>query len=326
MRFNAKAPGHGLEIDTDIENGKVYLDCKVHLEETPLSPTNGDRLELRIWDREGRLIFCCRYPLTEEEPLKGIILHPHLWQGGEDAYLYRVRAVLMKQGDLVTDVLERRLALRNLCEIPMKGWFLNGKPIEVRAVLYEIPSIESDEGLTDAKRQEMQIKKDLSKIKELGANGICTVGLVETEKVRKLGEFCDKMGLILWSAGSVEGEGRNKFPTFYGTPDSLLSLRERACTDRYYYYKACWSKEAFVHISLDSVAFAESGNAKAIVYSNQKKVALYVDGVLFEFRNQGPDFVFEAIPIKQWPFMLTAETGECSMSVTVYPVHKNFTQ
>lgn len=322
MKFDAKAPDGGLEIDTVIENGKVYLDCKIHLEETSLPLVDGDCLELRIWDREGRLIFCCRYPLAQEEPLKGIILHPHLWQGSEDAYLYRVRAVLMKQGDLVTDELERALALRNLYEIPMKGWFLNEKPLEMRLVLYEIPFKESNEALSDKEWKESRIIEDLVKIKELGANGICSVGFVKREEMRRLSELCDEIGLIYFPVQTVDEGEKNKLPAFYGTADSLLSLGQRACTDRYYYYKACWSKEPFVHISLDSVTFSEGGNARTIVYSNQKKVALYVDGVLYEFRNQGPDFIFEEIPIKQWPFILTAETGECSMSVAVYPVHK----
>jgi len=322
MKFDAKAPDGGLEIDTVIENGKVYLDCKIHLEDTTLPPTNGDRLELRIWDREGRLIFCCRYPLAEEESLKGIILHPHLWQGIEDAYLYRVRAVLMKQGDLVTDELERALPLRNLYEIPMKGWFLNGKSFEMRRVLYETPFKESGEDLLNKEWKETRIREDLAKIKELGANGICSVGFVRMEEMWRLSELCDEMGLIHFPIQTVEEGEKNKLPTFYGTPDSLLSPGQRACTDRYYYYKACWSKEPFVHISLDSITFTENGNARTIVYSNQKKVALYVDGVLYEFRNQGPDFIFEEIPVKQRPFMLTAETGECSMSVTVYPMHK----
>lgn len=32
------------------------------------------------------------------------------------------------------------------------------------------------------------------------------------------------------------------------------------------------------------------------VYSNQRKVALYVDGVLFEFGTNGPEFHFRGYP------------------------------
>lgn len=318
MKFDRKAPGEGLEITATMQSGKAYLECKVHLkwegEETlSLLPSAEKYLDIRIWDRENRPVFRCHHPLWQEEPAKGILLHPGLWQGTEDPYLYRVRAALMNGKECMADVLEKPLALRSFVEIPMKGWFLNDKSFEIRAVAYEIPEAKEAAVAADRALRETQIRRDLVLIKEMGANGICPIGGVCDEMFCRI---CDETGFILWR------QFDEKMPRFRGMADGLVSLDNQFPTDRYYYYKACWSKEPFVYVSMESLTLQPNGNVRVTVYSNRKKVALYVDGVLFEFRTEGPDFVFEGIPVKNFPLLLTAETGECSMSVTAYPVHK----
>lgn len=322
MKFDRKASGWGLEIVTRLENGKAYLECVPRLEETENAVMLKACLEIDIWDGEGKIIFRCQYPLGQERPIKGIVLHPKLWQGGENAYLYQVRAILREQEGRMVDVLDRKLALRSVGQVPMKGWCLNGTPLEVRAVAYELPMPDKAANPKEVLEDE-QIRRDLALVKEMGANGIYSIGVTD---LRMLGELCDETGLLLWNHYIKQEEHRAGFPIFYGTAESLLSLGERVCTDHYYYYKACWSREPFVYISMNSLKLQEGGSAGVVVYSNQKRVALYVDGILFEFRNEGPDFVFEEIPIKQLPILLTADTGECSMSVTVYPLHKTFTK
>ena len=322
MKFDRKAPGCGLEIITQIQGGKAYLEGRLHLcgeGETALSLPlqEGAYLNIRIWDREERLVFSCQYPLGQEEPMKGIILHPKLWQGTENPYLYRIQASLMEHKDCAADILERKLALRSFCEIPIKGWFLNEYPFEIRAVEYEMFTVVCDSLL------QQRIRSELELIKELGANVVCPIGDISKEEVYKI---CDELGLIILSKDQAGRElQKEKWPRFCGVENSLFTPEKNSPTDLYYYYKACWSKEPFVYISTDSFTLAPNKSAKVVVYSNQKKVALYVEGALFEFRTEGPDYIFEEIPVKQFPVLLTAETGECSMSVAVYPIHKTFT-
>lgn len=150
---------------------------------------------------------------------------------------------------------------------------------------------------------------------------------------REFCRLCDEAGLLLWwrdegrdaesqTVKGKPGQSFGKIPRFYGTADSLLTWGERSFSDRYYFYKACWSREPFVYISMASLSLQKNGNAQVTVYSNQKKVALYVDGILFEFRMDGPDFLFQEIPVKRLPLLLTAEAGTCSMSLTAYPFTK----
>ena len=58
----------------------------------------------------------------------------------------------------------------------------------------------------------------------------------------------------------------------------------------------------------------------ALSGSNQKKVVLYVEGVLFLFQSAAsgdPEFIFEDIPVAKLPLHLAAEAGNLSISLTV---------
>lgn len=330
MEFDRKGPEGGLEMYSTIENGKALLECKVYLQKTlaeemaeesenTFSQRRNTSVDIRMWDREERLVFYCNYPLGQEELAKGIILHPHLWQGMEDPYRYRVRVALMEQKHCVTDMIETFFAFRTFRRSPQKGWLLNQKPFSVRAVVYELP-VGAVVPASSMEEWNRCIRRDLELIKQMGANTLCLIG----EPDRRFCELCDEIGLLIWwrDAADFDKQDSADIPRFYGTEDSLLTLRGRFLTDRYYFYKACWSKEPFVHISTESLAYQENGTIKVAVYSNQNKAALYVNGVLYEFKTEGPEFLFEEIPVTGMPLMLTAETGECSTSVTVYRVHR----
>ena len=334
MEFDRKGPEGGLEIYSFINNGKALLECKVHLRKTMMeewpaeaagSSYVGNRegyLDIRVWDREGREVLICHHAIWQDEPARGLLLHPHLWQGTEDPYLYRIQVSLLEKKDCIVDVLETTFALRTFREVSGKGWFLNNRLFTIKPVEYALPS----NTVHDASRR-MRIGRDLKLIREMGANTICPI---EGKIDRELYELCDELGLLLWwrdddrknsdsSDAEIADTGQVGIPRFYGTADSLLALQSRFLTERYYSYKACWSKEPFVYISMESLRLDRSGNAEVMVYSNQKKAALYVEGILFEFRADGPDFFFRDIPVKRLPMLLTAEAGECSMSITAYP-------
>jgi len=260
-----------------------------------------------MWDREQRQVFSCKYPMGREELAGGIILHPHLWQGTEEPYLYRVRVSLMERNDYVADTIETSIAFRTFREMGPKGWFLNNKLFLIRAVAYRIPDRTIKDSSAEASRT-AQIRQELLFIRQMGANTICPMG----EQDRKFCEMCDEVGLVVWCGNAGE------IPWFRGAENSLFTERGNFPTDLYYYYKACWSREPFVYISRDSFLYQQNGNAKLTVYSNQRKVALYVEGVLFEFQSGGPVYIFEEIPVRGIPLMLAAETGECEMSLTIY--------
>lgn len=308
MEFDRKAPGGGLEIVTTVQNGKAGFQCTFYFQS--IQDDANYYLELRIWDRENHLVFRASRWEYYHEPLTGMILHPRLWQGPEDPYLYRVQAVLWTKQNYQEDVLEKSLAFHSLYEVPMKGWFLNDKPIEIRAVSYGLPGGGIPLRKDEEHVYENQLRSDLEIIRDMGANGIFPI---EEEVPELLQRMCEELGLIVWR-------------TYGDSMPEFSQLQENGfCTDVFYSHKARWGKEPFVYISKESLVFEAGGTVGVTVYSNQAKVALYVKGDLFEFRGEGPDFVFQGIPAKQLPILLAAETGACSMSLYDQPVHKMFT-
>lgn len=89
----------------------------------------------------------------------------------------------------------------------------------------------------------------------------------------------------------------------------------------FYRCLAEWGRKPFVHIVPESVRKMESGNYTALCYSNCDKVALYSDGLLFEFKSGEREFCFQEIPAKSPCIMLAAEGEGCGESLSV---HKSF--
>lgn len=327
MEFDRKGPEGGLEIYSAMENGKAFLEFKVHLRQSAMEELlaeAGDAkdtffktgyLDIRVWDAEGNPVLYCRHLLNREELPGGLLVHPRLWQGTQDPYLYHIRAALMASQESVVDVLEDSFAIRSFREIPGKGWLLNDASFEIRAVGYHIPGSGKS-----ARSGRIRMRHDLEWIRRMGANTICPLtGEIDREFCR----LCDEAGLVVWWGNPLQENGsgceEEQLPVFYGTKKSLLSMKSRFPTDRYYFYKAKWGSEPFVYISEQSLRFQKNGNATVTVYSNRKKVALYVQGALFEFRSEGPEFVFHEIPVKKLPLQLAAEAEECNMSLTACP-------
>lgn len=328
IRFDRAAPGEGMLLYSRIENGKAYLEFQFFMKassgnevgarEEPQFSVADYYVDIRVMDRDGRLVLKMNYPLQEENPARGMLLHPHLWRGTSDAYLYWVSARLMKWGAKDgLDSLERQLPLRTLEWIDKKGWFLNGEAFSFRPVVYAPPiGVEND-----MERQE-QMQRELEQLRQLGANALCLSG---TELDEDFIRICDERGLLIWCMTKQETAVNARamdvsgvIPKFLGTTDNLFEGQEATPTDLYYYYKACWSSEPFVHMVGNSLTRKENGSASLTIYSNQKKVALYVEGVLFEFQSGPPEFRFEELPAGRSPLQLTAEAGECSVSLTVY--------
>lgn len=306
LRFDRAAPGEGMLIYSRVENGKAFLEFQFFLK-TPVGLA-GYMAHIQVYDRTDRVVLDIVYPLQEEELAKGMLLHPHLWKGSSDPYVYLVRVNLLDKRkwddgkrDATIDTLEKQLALRTLQWIPRKGYFLNGEAYTLRPVVYNISAqIAGEISRAEHMRREMQL------IKEMGANTICFNQAQWDDDFMKL---CDEMGFLAWYLTE---------PGQLASVSSLLSPGSLTPMDLFYYYKACWNREPFVYPVRKSLTRQENGNYSLKVYSNQKKVALYVEGILFEFQTGAPEFLFEEIPAGKYPLQLTAEAGECRVSLTVY--------
>ena len=331
-----------LGITIKLENGKAYLEFR-------LPETIGrllSALRIEIWEgAEGeRLVFHGEYVLEEADSMTALLLRPHLWDGMRDPYVYLVKAqgrfgaaeqgekagVTAKEETAGTDAIgevtevcwQQELAVYDVRVIDKKGIFLNEKEFQPHEVLYRFPPQISNIGT-----QIEQIKRDLERLARMGTN---TIRLEDTgsgtdgqdiRSVRAFYSLCMRRGFL---AGDLWIRPGN-LPVYRGLPgetteEALLSADGRTLTERYSYYQAKWSNEPVLYPALSTLHRQENGLVSLTIYSNQKKVVLYVDGVLFLFQTShpgDPEFIFEDIPVEKCPLHLAAEAGNLSISLTV---------
>ncbi len=297
MQFDREI-GCGVEIFATLENGKAWVECRFRLQEEESDAVENFFLEVHVLDGEDREILRCTQSVREEEPLKGLIIHPHLWQGLESPYLYKAFLYLTDEKGEVLDEEQVLFPVRSFREVSDSLWMLNEIPFPVRAVAYHSPRAESSEEYRAC------VWRDFAIIRQMGANTICIANPAED---MCLCGMCEEYGFVVWQgAESVAFE-------------SLMEKNGRFPSEQYFIYKAHWSLEPFIFIAENSLRYQKNGSAQVMVYSNADKVALYVNGILHEFGRSGPVFLFQEVPTNKLPLMLTAEAGECIMSVTAYP-------
>lgn len=322
-----------LQITTKLENGKAYLEFAL--------PENRGRLlsalQIEIWEEAegGRLIFHGEYVPEEADSMTALLLRPHLWDGMRDSYVYRVRAQgrfgAAEHGekadanaiDEVTKVYwQQELAIYDVRVIDKKGIFLNEKEFLPHEAAYRLPPQISDAGM----RVE-QVRRDLERLARMGVNAIRLEGTgsgaegVNCSEVRTFYSLCRKRGFL---TGDLWIRPEN-LPVYRGLPgettcQALLAADGRTLTERYYYYQAKWSSEPVLYPVLSTLHRQENGLLSLTIYSNQKKMVLYVDGLLFLFQTTtsgDPEFIFEDIPVEKLPLHLAVEAGNLSISLTV---------
>ena len=331
-----------LGITTKLENGKAYLEFALPEKIGRLLSA----LQIEIWEgAEGeRLVFHGEYSSEEADSMTALLLRPHLWDGVRDPYVYLVKAKgrfgVAKYGetfgvtaeeetvdassiDEVTEVYWRQeLAIYDVRVVDKKGIFLNEKEFLPHEVAYRLPP-----QISDAGTWEEHMKADLEQLARMGVN---TIRLEETGSGTEGQDLCEvgPFYSLCRRGGFLTGDlwiRPENLPVYRGLPgetmaEALLAADGRTLTERYYYYQAKWSSEPVLYPALSTLHRQENGLLSLTIYSNQKKVVLYVDGVLFLFQTAASgdsEFIFEDIPVAKLPLHLAAEAGNLSISLTV---------
>ena len=332
-----------LGITIKLENGKAYLEF--------LLPEDVGRLQsalqIEIWEEaEGeRLVFHGEYSSEEADSMTALLLRPHLWYGMRDPYVYLVKAQgrfgiveygeemggmeKEEESDPAEDIPEavevywrQELAIYDVRVVDRKGISLNEKEFQPREVVYRFPP-----QISDAGTWEEQMRRDLDRLARMGVNAI---RLERTGSGAEGQDHCEMRAFyrLCRRGGFLTGDlwiRPENLPVYRGLPgettcQALLAADGRTLTERYYYYQAKWSSEPVLYPAISTLHRQENGLVSLIIYSNQKKVVLYVDGVLFLFQSAAsgdPEFIFEDIPVEKLPLHLAAEAGNLSISLTV---------
>ena len=332
-----------LGITIKLENGKAYLEFALPEKIGRLLSA----LQIEIWEgAEGeRLIFHGEYSSEEADSMTALLLRPHLWDGMRDPYVYLLKAQgrfgTMEYGEKtgcteneeesapaedITEAVEvhwrQELAIYDVRVVDKKGIFLNEKEFQPREVVYRFPP-----QISGAGKWEEQMQRDLDRLARMGVNAI---RLEETGSWAEEQDRCEVRSFynLCRGRGFLTGDRwirSEKLPVYRGLPgettcQALLAADGRTLTERYYYYQAKWSSEPVLYPAISTLHRQENGLVSLTFYSNQKKVVLYVDGVLFLFQTAAsgdPEFIFEDIPVAKLPLHLAAEAGNLSISLTV---------
>lgn len=168
--------------------------------ETKLANTKEDAHKVRLWidivDEEGMIISsrakeCVLEPNSQAAvslPFK--IDKPNLWNGIENPYHYTAKVSVQKFNDTI-DELSIPFGLRYFHVDAQKGFFLNGKRVQLNGVSRHQDRKDMGWAITEAEH-----KEDMELIKEVGATSI---RLAHYQHDQYFYDLCDQEGMVVWA-------------------------------------------------------------------------------------------------------------------------------
>ncbi len=192
------------------------------------------KVAVTVKDREGKSVVTRTVPVVNdtiaEIPLE--ILKPHLWQGKEDPYLYTFDVTLLKDGKPVDEVTERT-GLRSIHVDPEKGFFLNGKYLD----LYGFCRHEDMEGKASAMGLE-DYSRDMDIVTESGATAM---RLAHYPHSKPFYDLADENGIVLWTETPMCGPGGMAYTGYLNTvKDNALQTTKELVLQKFNHPSICF--------------------------------------------------------------------------------------
>lgn len=179
----------------NVSKKQAEVKVKVKLDNGTLQPVPVT-LQNTIYDQEGKQIATNSqsFELTAqgEQAYESsfTIKKPTLWQGRENPYLYKVVSRLIKDGQVIDEMVQP-LGLRKYEIVAGKGFYLNGE----KYPMYGVTRHQDWWGLGSALKNENH-DFDLATIMDVGAT---TVRFAHYQQSDYLYSRCDSLGLIIWA-------------------------------------------------------------------------------------------------------------------------------
>ncbi len=127
-----------------------------------------------------------------------LVKNPHLWNGKEEPFIYDVEVNLLADGEII-DAVKQPLGLRYYHVDKEKGFFLNGKRLEIHGV-----SRHQDRAEIGSALKNQDHDHDLSIMNDMGVNAI---RLSHYPQAPYFYDLLDKNGFIVWSEIPFIGPG-----------------------------------------------------------------------------------------------------------------------
>ncbi|GEK89496.1 beta-galactosidase [Alkalibacterium putridalgicola] len=154
------------------------------------------RLWIDILDQEGRVVNSRAKDIQMEANSKKTVTVPFklndpvLWNGIENPYHYTAKVSVQKFNDTI-DELTIPFGLRYFHVDPQKGFFLNGKRVQLNGVSRHQDRKDMGWAIT-----EKEHKEDMELIKEVGATSI---RLAHYQHDQTFYDLCDQEGMVVWA-------------------------------------------------------------------------------------------------------------------------------
>jgi beta-galactosidase len=116
--------------------------------------------------------------------------HPHLWNGEADPYLYTLRVDILAKGEL-SDSVTQTVGLRSFRVDPDKGFFLNGRSLDLHGVNRHQDRIDKGWAISMADEAE-----DFDLVRELGCSAIRVSHYQQSDTWY---QRCDRTGIVAWA-------------------------------------------------------------------------------------------------------------------------------
>ncbi len=162
--------------------------------------------------------------------------HPHLWQGVEDPYLYRLVVELTNKSSQLVDRVSFPFGIRQVRFDPDNGLFINGKHVSVHGVGYH----QDREGKGWASEPE-DVGGDEATMREMGVTGI---RLTHYQHGQPIHDLADRDGLVLWDEIPLVSRwtlGESLEPTAGLRENARQQLRELIAQDFNHPSVVTWS-------------------------------------------------------------------------------------
>ncbi len=152
--------------------------------------------------------------------------HPHLWQGVEDPYLYRLVVELSDKSSQLVDRISLPFGIRQVRFDPNSGLFLNEKHVAIHGVGYH----QDREGKGWASEPE-DVAADETMMREMGVTGI---RLTHYQHGQPIHDLADRDGLVVWDEIPLVSQwtlGESLEPTPALRENARQQLRELIAQD-----------------------------------------------------------------------------------------------
>ena len=166
-------------------------------------------------------------PASVEERIENVTVpRPHLWQGVEDPYLYRLVVELSNKSSQLLDRVSVPFGIRQVRFDANEGLFLNGKHVAVHGVGYH----QDREGKGWAREPE-DVAADEATMREMGVTGI---RLTHYQHGQPIHDLADRDGLVVWDEIPLVSQwtlGESLEPTAALRENARQQLRELIAQD-----------------------------------------------------------------------------------------------